>query len=219
MGGNDSPDGGDVEEAPLSASERFSDIPAGQGLDEAVSWMILHDVTSGCAPELFCPQANLTRQQFVTFLWRAAGRPTAAYLGSEAFTDVRPGVYAEQSIGWAVGNNITQGCTPGAFGTSDWRFCPRQTVTRGQMATLLYRHVETDYQGAIPSHADIATDDFYAVSVAWLNDFGVIPGCDPNLFCPNRPATRAEAARFIHGVAIRPHIWGAGNTSFIPQPQ
>ena len=216
-GGNDDPPNGGAGDPPLSASERFSDIPAGQGLEEAVSWMILHDVTSGCAPELFCPQADLTRQQFVIFLWRAGGRPAAPYLGSEAFTDVRPGGYAEQSIGWAVANDITRGCTPGDYGTPNWRFCPQQPVTRGQMATLLYRHVQADYLGNIPSHSDIAPDDFYAVSVAWLTDFNVIPGCDPNLFCPNRPATRAEAAQFIHGIAIRPHIWGLGNTSLIPQ--
>ena len=149
---------------------------------------------SGCATNLFCPDANLTRQQFVTFLWRAAGRPSAPYLGSEAFTDVREGVYAEQSIGWAVAEGVTRGCTPGEYGDPDWEFCPTQPITRGQMATLLYRHTEADYIGKVPSHTDIGLDDFYAVSVAWLNDFGVVPGCEPNLFCPNRDATRAEAA-------------------------
>ena len=86
------------------------------------------------------------------------------------------------------------------------------------MATLLYRHTEADYIGTIPSHTDIETDDFYAVSVAWLTDFAVVPGCGPRLFCPTRDATRAEAAVFINGVATRPHIWGQRNTSFIPQP-
>ena len=177
--------------------------------------MILHEVTRGCTTTTFCPDANLTRQQFVTFLWRAAGQPTPPYLGSETFTDVRPGVYAEESIGWAVANGVTRGCTPGDF---DWQFCPTQSVTRGQMATLLYRHTEADYIGKTPSHTDIEINDFYAVSTAWLTDFQVVPGCGPGLFCPNRDATRAEAAVFINGVAIRPHIWGPGNTSFIPQP-
>ena len=86
------------------------------------------------------------------------------------------------------------------------------------MATLLYRHTEADYIGTVPSHTDIGGNDFYAVSVAWLTDFGVAPGCGPGLFCPDRDATRAEAAVFINGVAIRPHIWGEGNTAFVPQP-
>ena len=87
------------------------------------------------------------------------------------------------------------------------------------MATLVYRHVEADYIGAAPPYTDVEPDKFYTPSIAWLTDFGVVPGCGPTLFCPNRNATRAEAALFINGVAIRPHIWGPGNTSFIPQPQ
>ena len=217
-GGGGGFDEGGGDELPPTASELFEDIDPGVWYEQAVSWMILHKVTSGCATTMFCPDDNLTRQQFVTFLWRAAGRPTARYLGSEAFTDVTPGGYAEQSIGWAAANGITAGCTPGTFGDPDWQFCPTQPVTRGQMATLLYRHVEADYQGAAPSYTDVEPDRFYATSITWLTDFQVVPGCDSTRFCPNRDATRAEGALFINGVAIRPHIWGPGNTSFIPQP-
>ena len=86
------------------------------------------------------------------------------------------------------------------------------------MATLLYRHTEADYTGAPPHYTDVEPDSYYATSISWLTDFDVVPGCGRRLFCPNRAATRAEAALFINGVAIRPHIWGEGNTSFIPAP-
>ena len=181
--------------------------------------MILHDVTSGCTTTMFCPDQNLTRQQFVTFLWRAAGKPTPNFVGSEAFTDVTEGIYSDQAIGWAVQNEITLGCTPGNFGDPQWQFCPEDDVTRGQMATLLYRHTEADYISQPPHYTDVEADAFYTTSIGWLTDFVVVPGCDLRLFCPNRDATRAEAAIFINGVAIRPHIWGEGNTRFIPQPQ
>ena len=187
--------------------------------EQAVTWMILHKVTSGCSTTMFCPDANLTRQQFVTFLWRAAGRPNAPYLGSEAFADVAEGIYSDQAIGWAVSNEITMGCTPGAFGDPDWEFCPTDHVTRGQMATLLYRHVEAEYIGATLPYTDVQPDRYYAESITWLTDFQIVSGCGPTLFCPNRDATRAEAAHFINGVAIRPHTWGPDNTNFIPQPQ
>ncbi len=207
-----------MDVAPPRASELFEDVPEGVWYESAVSWMILHEVTQGCSPTLFCPDEKLTRQQFVTFLWRAAGKPSGEYTGSEAFSDVEEGVYSDRAIGWAVAEEITLGCTQGSFGTEDWRFCPQQPVTRGQMATLLYRHTEADYVGAPPSYTDVAPDSFYTPSVSWLTDFQVVPGCHPTRFCPERPATRAEAALFINGVAIRPHIWGEGNTSFIPAP-
>ncbi len=149
-GGGGSDDGGG-EELPPRASELFEDVAPGVWYESAISWMILHRVTSGCTITMFCPENNLTRQQFVTFLWRAAGRPTPTYLGSEAFSDVTEGVYSDPAIGWAVSNGVTVGCTPGDFGDPGWRFCPTQHVTRGQMSTLLYRHVEADYPGATPS--------------------------------------------------------------------
>ena len=218
-GGGSGDDSGGVDIQPVKASALFEDVEAGVWYEQAVSWMILQRVTSGCATTLFCPEANLSRRQFVTFLWRAAGRPTPPYLGSEAFGDVTEGGYAEQSIGWAVANGVTAGCTRGEFGDPGWMFCPAQDVTRGQMATLLYRHVESGYQGGAPPYTDVEPDRYYAPGISWLTDFEVARGCGPGLFCPDRAATRAEAAVFINGVAIRPHIWGLGNTSFIPQPQ
>lgn len=113
---------------------------------------------------------------------------------------------------------MTVGCTQGEFGDADWRFCPKSPVTRGQMATLLYRHVEADYVGQTPPYTDVEPDSFYAESVAWLTDFLIVSGCSATMFCPDRAATRVEAALFTNGVAIRPHTWGEGNTSFIPQP-
>ena len=217
--GGDEAEVGGRDEPPPTASSVFDDIDPGVWFEQAVTWMVLNDVTSGCAAGRFCPGADLTRQQFVTFLWRAAGRPTAPYLGSAAFADVPEGGYAEQSIGWAVANDVTRGCTTGEFGDPGWQFCPTRPVTRGQMAALLYRHVEADYVGAGSSYHDVASDRFYAAGIAWLTDFEVVPGCESNLFCPNRNATRAEAAVFINGVAIRPQLWGPGNTGFIPQPQ
>ena len=90
----------------------FEDVPAGACYESALEWMILYQITAGCTPTMFCPEQNVTRQQFVTFLWRAAGRPAAPSLGSQAFGDVREGGYAEESIGWAVANGVTKGCTP-----------------------------------------------------------------------------------------------------------
>ena len=212
--------GGGVDDLPdgptASASDVFEDVAQGSWYESAVSWMVLNEITSGCSPNRFCPDANLTRQQFITFLWRAAGRPKAPYLGSQAFVDAPEGGYAEESIGWAVATGVTRGCGPGQYGDADWRFCPQQPVTRGQMAALLFRQAEADHVGAAPPHTDVAPDRFYAPGIVWLTHFQVVPGCGPNLFCPDSNATRAEAALFINGVAIRPHIMGQGNTFFTP---
>lgn len=87
------------------------------------------------------------------------------------------------------------------------------------MSTLLYRHTEPTYLGAPPFFTDVEPDAFYTTSVGGLTDYLVVPGCDLKRWCPNRAATRAEAALFINGVDIRPHIWGEGSTAFLPQAQ
>ena len=73
---------------------------------------------------------------------------------------------------------LTRGCTAGIFGDGSWQFCPIQSVTDGQMPTLLYRHNEATYFGALPFFTNVAPDAFYTTGVGWLTDFLVVPGCD-----------------------------------------
>ena len=206
--------GGDAE--PQRASEVFDDVPPDAWYEPAVTWMAQHNITTGCNVRLFCPDQDVTRQQFVTFLWRAAGEPTATHLGSETFADVQEGGYSDEAIGWAVSREVIEGCTPGTFGDQDWNFCPQQPVTRGHMATLLYQHVEADYIGQTAPYTDVAPDSDHVNSVAWIHEFEIATGCDTDLFCPDRNATRAEAAAFINGVAARPSAWGLGTNCFPP---
>ena len=58
-------------------------------------------------------------------------------LGSERFTDVPTGHWADEAIGWAVAQGITTG-------TSETTFSPNGTLTRAEMLTFLYRyHTQT----------------------------------------------------------------------------
>ena len=86
------------------------------------------------------------------------------------------------------------------------------------MGTFMYRHVQAVHQGRQDRYTDVNPDSAHATGVAWLADYQVIGGCDTARFCPDRPATRAEAATIIHGVATRPQMWGPTNNPFTPQP-
>ena len=78
----------------------------------------------------------MTRAQIVTFLLRVNNlfeAPTATtQLGSDTFSDLDAGHWADEAIGWAVANKITAGVGEG-------RFDPNGTLTRAQIVTLLYR--------------------------------------------------------------------------------
>ncbi|MEM9466033.1 MAG: SpoIID/LytB domain-containing protein [Actinomycetota bacterium] len=64
-------------------SDQFDDVEAGRFYTDAVSWMVLHEITAGTSPTTFEPEAELTRGQLATFIWRLAGKPEAFADGIE----------------------------------------------------------------------------------------------------------------------------------------
>ena len=108
----------------------FDDIDEGAFYETPVRWMVENDITTGTTPTTFAPGEDLTRAQFVTFLWRAAGRPSVA--APHGFDDVDPATFAETAIAWAVEVGITTGTGPTTF-------APDDPATRGQIAAFLRR--------------------------------------------------------------------------------
>ena len=115
----------------------FSDVSPWNWGDEAIRWAAGANVTAGVGEGRFDPDGTVTRAQIVTFLYRLhnllAGQPPSDVSpGSDTFSDVSAGHWADAAIGWAVATNITTGVEEG-------RFDPDGTVTRAQVITLLYR--------------------------------------------------------------------------------
>jgi len=92
--------------------------------------------TLGCNPPSntsYCPDRGVTRGEMATLLVRAFPDevPESA---SNAFTDDNDSVH-EQDINRIAAARITVGCNP----PDNTHYCPRQQVTRAQMATFLLR--------------------------------------------------------------------------------
>ena len=189
---------GDAE--PQRASDLFDDVPAEAWYEPAITWMANNDITQGCAVRQFCPHQDLSRQQFVTFLWRAAGEPTAPHPGSVAFADVQEGAYSDEAIGWAVSEDVIEGCTPGTLGDQDRNFCPLQPVSRGQMATFLVRALELEVPPQPAGFDDVDPAGAHAANIEALFAAQITTGCarDPLAYCPDRSVTRAQMAAFLH---------------------
>lgn len=110
----------------------FDDVPPGSTYADAVQWLVEQGVTSGVAGgRRFDVGGRVTRSQMASFLHRLAGSPAAS--GGRTFSDVPPGAFYAGAVQWLSENEITQGL-PG----SD-RFDPGGVVTRGQMASFLFR--------------------------------------------------------------------------------
>ena len=118
------------EPKPAGSTNPFTDVKASEYYYNAVLWAVEQGITTGTSATTFSPNDGCTRGQVATFLWRFAGKPTAAV--SNPFADVKAGTYYYDAILWAVENGITNG-------TSATTFEPESTCTRGQIVTFLYR--------------------------------------------------------------------------------
>lgn len=106
----------------------FTDT-AGSSHADAIRDLAAAGITSGCAPDRFCPGAPVTRAMTASLLARALQLTGDGELG---FTDVAPGSTHAANIDAVADAGITLGCDPD-------RFCPDVTLTREQMASLLAR--------------------------------------------------------------------------------
>ena len=108
----------------------LSDVAGDAYYAEAVRWALSEGVTTGTSADQFSPDATCTREQAVTFLWRAAGSPAVS--GGSAFEDVGADAYYARAVAWAAQNGVTNGISQALFGTGS-------DCTRAQIVTFLYR--------------------------------------------------------------------------------
>ena len=108
----------------------LSDVAGDAYYAEAVRWALSEGITTGTSDHTFSPDAVCTREQAVTFLWRAAGSPAVS--GESAFEDVGADAYYARAVAWAAQNGVTNGISQALFGTGS-------DCTRAQIVTFLYR--------------------------------------------------------------------------------
>ncbi|WP_455560034.1 S-layer homology domain-containing protein, partial [Agathobaculum hominis] len=111
----------------------FADVSADSYYAKAVAWAVENGITGGTGNGKFSPDGTCTREQAVTFLYRAAGSPDVS--GGSAFSDVAGNAYYADAVAWAEKNGVTGGIGGGLFGSGN-------DCTRGQIVTFLYRTIQ-----------------------------------------------------------------------------
>ncbi|MFZ0014738.1 MAG: S-layer homology domain-containing protein, partial [Acidimicrobiia bacterium] len=113
----------------------FTDVPAGSTFAADIARLAAADITKGCNPpanDRFCPNDRVTREQMAAFLVRSLSLVADTHGG---FDDVPANSTFAGDIARLASAGITRGCDP----PDNDRFCPRDAVTRGQMAAFLDR--------------------------------------------------------------------------------
>ena len=181
-------------EAPVSGLP-FGDVKSADWFYNDVKYVYEKGMMSGTAADVFAPNATTTRAMIVTILYRLEGSP--AVTGTSAFVDVPAGQWYTDAVNWAAANQIVKG-------TSATTFAPNDSITREQMAAILYRYAQ--YKGYdvtkkadLSGYSDNGQVSAYAKdALAWANAAKLINGVTNTTLEPQCNATRAQVSAILH---------------------
>lgn len=181
-------------EAPVSGLP-FGDVKSADWFYNDVKYVYEKGMMAGTAADVFAPNATTTRAMIVTILYRLEGSP--AVTGTSAFTDVPAGQWYTDAVNWAAANQIVNG-------TSATTFAPNDSITREQMAAILYRYAQ--YKGYdvtkkadLSGYSDNGQVSAYAKeALAWANAAKLINGVTNITLAPQGNATRAQVSAILH---------------------
>ena len=122
----------------------FTDVAPGAWYYNAVAWAYCNDVTSGTSATTFTPNAAITRQQLVTFLYRYTVKYAPEFTGNAAPISAFPDAgsvanWAYAAMSWAVGNGLILG---NAHDNGLDYLDPNGSATRAQTATIIMRYCQ-----------------------------------------------------------------------------
>ena len=170
----------------------YKDVPDTAWYYDAVRFVSEGALMNGTASNAFSPSGSMTRAMFVTVLHRMSG-DSGSY--TNVFSDVPAGAWYESAVSWANAKGIVSGISDDGFG-------PDLSVTREQLAVMLYNYaVYEGYDVSIGEETNILSyEDAFSVSdyayaaLQWACGAGIINGDDNGYLNPGASATRAEVA-------------------------
>ena len=178
----------------------FTDVTEANWYYDEVYYVWANGLMQGTSATTFGPNVDTTRAMVVTILWRLEGEPASSY--DMDYSDVAGGAWYAGAVRWATEHRIVNG--------SEGQFYPGGTVTREQLAAMLYRYAQyKGYDltagGDLSGFADAgAVSGWAETSLAWAVGQRLIQG-SANQIDPTGSAIRAQLAailmRFCENVA------------------
>lgn len=181
----------------------FRDAELVAGSDYTVTYS--DNVEPGMAKAEVRGKGNFSGVKFASFAIAEGEKedPDADKITEQPFDDVplshwlitEPGNY----LGYVLNHNLMTGYS----GTN--LFGPEDTLTRGQVATILYRAANPDAQDTLPGHYaeassfdDVAGGAYYTAAIEWCRNQKIATGyAGTNNFGPEDPINREQLAKMI----------------------
>lgn len=179
----------------ITTISHFEDVSTYAWYGESVSTVYSNGIMGGVSDKTFDPDTSMTRAMLVTMLYRLEKSPTVTGKVSDVFTDCATGEWYANAVLWASQNNIVNGITTTTF-------APMDTITREQMAAILYRYAvyngAPEQTAAALAYSDAASiDDWALLGVTYCTDAGIMSGVTATAFSPLGTASRATGATVL----------------------
>lgn len=184
----------------------FSDVPCDHWAAEAIDAIYQRGITTGYPDGTFKPDELVTREQMAAFIVRALYGEEFEYPRIPIFSDVGVSDWSWKYIQKAKEIGVTKGCVqddPGTIWENEAKYCPKDVVTREQMAAMLLRAMGVSAGscsgGVFGDVNSLVTTEEFCGYIEELSRRGITKGCvqSPPMYCPKEGVTRAQMAVFL----------------------
>ena len=171
----------------------FGDVPQNSWFADAVKYVSENKLMNGTSTTAFSPNGNMSRAMLATVLYRMSGETAEA---GSSFGDVFSSAYYAAAVSWASSKGIVNGTGADAFS-------PNASITREQLAAMLYRYAgEPSVSADLSAYTDTVDISPYASkAVEWCVAKGILSGKSATRLAPQDTATRAECAAMLQRFA------------------
>lgn len=175
-------------------SGAYADLRTGAWYHEAVDYAIREGLLTGYGSGAFKPDDNLSRAQLAQILYNMAGRPVVK--AGSRFADVAADSWCADAVAWAAAQGIIDGYGEGRFGPDD-------SITREQMAAMLWRYAGSPAATDKELHfSDAAQAGGWSLdALRWAVENGILHGNGDGTLAPKGLTSRAEAAQMLLNLA------------------
>ena len=190
--------GGTIGEEYAKPQGRISvntDIKGSDWFYEAADYVLSNGLMTGTSDTTFTPNGALTRGMLVTVLYRMAGSPKVEGKVSEKFSDCTDGSWYADAVLWASANKVVDGYEDGTFK-------PTKSITRQEMAKVLYGYDKIGGKTAEGITEKLTYTDLDAIAgwaleaVTYCTAEKYLAGSN-GAFSPKGTATRAMGAKVL----------------------
>ncbi len=179
----------------IDNSKTFYDVPTSHWAYNAVTFVSAHELFNGTEQNIFEPGTPMSRTMLVQVLHNLENNPYQAF--EKIFSDVNFDDWFAEAVTWAAKNNLVTGYDNGNFGAND-------SITREQLATMLYRYFgENKIVDVDLNFVDADQISDYALkAMKWAVKHEIIQGKGNNILDPKGLATRAEVAQMFQNLML-----------------